>query len=664
MKTTQFSTKLVLAIGGLTAGALLIVGGILGLLDLRSANQQLQQRIDVECRLMAEAVSAAVAFNDSKTTADLLRSTMADPTVLLAAAFDEHGVLVADFRGPAFTGDTPKALGNVDATVGSTNSMAVNAVIKAGGEPVGTLVMVCDLRPLQARLIRQGLIAAGTVLVALLASMFAATRISRLLLGPIASLSAVAKRVARDGEYGIRAKKFQDDEVGLLTDALNGMLDHIQGQNDSLLRSNDDLERRVNERTSELERQAAALSAARDAAEAASRAKSDFLANMSHEIRTPMTAILGYADLLVDQGQSEEQRTDCIQTVRRNGEHLMSIINDILDISKIEAGAMTVECIEVDPIALLREAVDMMQVRARAKGLQLSATVSYPVPATIKSDPVRLRQILVNIIGNAIKFTEQGRVDVTLTAQPATSTLSVVVADSGIGMSGDQISRLFRPFSQADGTMARRFGGTGLGLAISQRLCEMLGGSVRVESQLGRGTVFTASIGTGTEAFQRLVTQEPAQSPAEPSANGRGAEHALNYRILLAEDGPDNQRLISFHLRKAGAAVDIAENGKFAIENIARANSEGNPYRLVLMDMQMPELDGYSATAQLREQACDLPIIELTAHAMAGDREKCLAAGCDDYMTKPVNRAQLVELCHKWISRGRSPQPANTQSLT
>jgi len=387
-----------------------------------------------------------------------------------------------------------------------------------------------------------------------------------------------------------------------------------------------------------------------EAAEAATRAKSEFLANMSHEIRTPMTAIVGYAELLADPHQPAEERDSSIAIIRRNGEHLLTVVNDILDLSKIEAGKMTVDRVECEPLQILHDAMSLMQVRAAAAGLALRAEFSFPLPKTVRTDPVRVRQVLLNLIGNAVKFTEQGEVVVKVSLIRTPRNLGVIrfaICDTGIGMDSEQIEALFRPFSQADSSTTRRFGGTGLGLAISRRLATILGGAITVTSQPGKGSEFAFTIETGSLDGVELLRSGDELSVVTRAAGpaAQGHEHRLSGRILVAEDGPDNQRLIRFHLERAGAEVTIAENGRVAVEHALAAVAAGDPYRLILMDMQMPEMDGYAATRVLRHRRYALPIIALTAHAMAGDRERCIAAGCDDHLTKPIDRARLLGTC-------------------
>ncbi|MCA9275164.1 MAG: PAS domain-containing protein [Phycisphaerales bacterium] len=389
------------------------------------------------------------------------------------------------------------------------------------------------------------------------------------------------------------------------------------------------------------------LENARQAAEAANASKSAFLANMSHEIRTPMTAIVGYADLLSEAGIDETVRHDHIETIRRNGAHLLAIINDILDISKIEAGKMTLECIDMSPRSMINEVVQLMQVRATAKNLSLGVEYEGRVPSLIQSDPVRFRQILMNLVGNAIKFTEVGGVWITTSfeEEDGRGTMLISVRDTGIGMSEQHGSRLFKNFVQGDASTTRRYGGTGLGLQISQRLAEMLGGEITFTSQSDVGSEFVLRLGLGP--IDEIAFEDDLHSVAIPVDSGErtAAQQDLSgKRVLLVEDGIDNQRLISYHIRKAGAEVMVASNGKEGIE----CHERSGPFDLILMDMQMPVMDGYTAASELRQLGVRTPIIALTAHAMSSDRQLCLDSGCDDYATKPIDRDRLLRLAIRW----------------
>jgi signal transduction histidine kinase/DNA-binding response OmpR family regulator len=391
-----------------------------------------------------------------------------------------------------------------------------------------------------------------------------------------------------------------------------------------------------------------ALGIARDAADQANRTKSEFLANISHEIRTPMTAIFGYSEMLVEEWREEQAPGSMIRavaTIQRNGQHLLGLINELLDLSKIEAGRLEVEHIRFSPGRLVLDVVALMQIRAEEKGLELACEFRTPIPEQIEGDPTRLRQVLLNLVGNAVKFTDHGQValEVAMIRTEEDSRLRFAVRDTGIGIHPDDLASLFQPFQCGDARVARAYGGTGLGLAISRNLCELMGGEILVDSEPGVGSCFRFGLPTGDLAGVRLV-----DDPAIPEADFE-ADADLDYSILLAEDGPDNQRLIAHMLRRVGMTVDIAENGQVAVEKVLASLDAEAPYDAVLMDMQMPVLDGYRAAAALRERGYTGPIIALTAHAVADERSRCLAAGCDEFATKPIDRRRLIAAIRHWV---------------
>lgn len=406
------------------------------------------------------------------------------------------------------------------------------------------------------------------------------------------------------------------------------------------------------------------LKVARDEAESANHAKSEFLANMSHEIRTPLTAILGNAELMESDDDfisNPSLLLESIKSIQRNADHLLTVINDILDSSKIDAGMMQLEQISLNPSELIADATDMLFSRARTKEIDLSVTYKDELPRLVESDPTRIRQILINLVGNAIKFTNAGsvRVEVGYNALPdKAGMISLRVIDTGIGIPEHTLQSLvkFEAFNQADGSMTRQFGGTGLGLRITNSLTQLLGGSLTLESTLGTGTQVTANIRV-LPVHEHGMWRPPAVSAqsAENTAIDQVTEDTTkaleNTTILLVEDGEDNQRLITYMLERSGASVVPALNGKEAVDiyKQLRDRSRTNPIDIILMDMQMPELDGYSATKQLRGLGYSGPIIALTAHAMAGDRERCIEAGCQEYLTKPIKSAILVESCQRLL---------------
>ncbi len=395
---------------------------------------------------------------------------------------------------------------------------------------------------------------------------------------------------------------------------------------------------------------------ARQAAEAANRAKSSFLANMSHELRTPLTVIMGYTDLLAapamnGAGEDDVQRDRYLQSLRRSGEHLLTIINDILDLSKIEAGRMEMESIDCRLVMVLADVDSLMRARAMGKGVSFAVEYSTPVPERVITDPTRLRQIMVNLVGNAVKFTEHGGVRVVVSVdnkelgtEGGTGRLVVSVIDTGIGMTAEQCKTVFEPFSQADVSTTRKYGGTGLGLSISRRLARMMGGDLTVRSEVKRGSTFRLSIPLIVAPGSAMLS--PDDIPAAVAANMAVVEELrhLGARVLLAEDGPDNREIISLHLRRAGCEVEMAEDGSVAKDKALAAAAEGKPFDVILMDMQMPVMDGYTATAKLREEGYRGAIVALTANAMKEDRERCLQAGCDEYAAKPIDVPGLLRL--------------------
>ncbi len=473
--------------------------------------------------------------------------------------------------------------------------------------------------------------------------------------GKIEQYVAIRTDITEVKESEDKAKKFaaQLEQTNL---ELEGQKEESDAMNAELISLNDHLE------------------AARVEAMAATKAKSAFLANMSHEIRTPMTAILGFTDTLREEGDirlAPKDRIDAIDTIHRNGHYLLTIINDILDMAKIEAGKMEVEHIACGPQEIVADVASLMKVRTDAKGIGFDTEFIGLIPETIHSDPTRLKQILINIIGNAIKFTEEGGVRLIIrfvpgaTDEPAGSPnesfMQFDILDTGVGMTQEQAGKLFQAFSQADSTMTRKFGGTGLGLTISKTFAEMLGGDITiVDTKPGAGTRFRTCVATGSlEGVKMIDPMMARKTPESDSSPKTGSiEKPLDCRILLAEDGPDNQRLISFVLKKAGADVTVAENGQIAHDLALATLAEGKPFDVILMDMQMPVMDGYQATKALREKHYEGPIIALTAHAMAEDREKCINAGCDEFATKPIDRQKLVSIIQGQLSRSALPTGA------
>ncbi len=381
---------------------------------------------------------------------------------------------------------------------------------------------------------------------------------------------------------------------------------------------------------------------ARRQAEAANKAKSRFLATMSHEMRTPMAAILGYNDLLMDPKIDSSARNNYLMVIRRNGEKLLLLINDILDLSKIEAGKITLNIQRCNLVSMLAEVAGMMRPRAELRGDMLSVEYMTELPETILIDANRLRQAIVNIVGNAVKFTENGQVRIKVHFLPHwrdnRPAVKIDVADTGIGISEEFLSHLFQPFNQGDAATSQKYGGTGLGLAISKHILELLEGELAVKSVRGGGSTFTIIIPAG-DLMGVKIFQKPQEIIEDPGPNNypHDSQNLSGLKILLAEDNFDNQELIKITLSRAGAKVAIAENGRIAVE---KALNES--FDVILMDLNMPDMDGYEATRLLRSRGYDRPILALTANVMSDDRERCLAAGCNDHLGKPIDNMQML----------------------
>jgi signal transduction histidine kinase/ActR/RegA family two-component response regulator len=624
------STKLMLLACLTSIVALAISGAVHAWNDFSFGKERLMHRLQIQTQVMALNTAAAVAFDDPQAAGNTLEALRADSAVVHAAIVRADGSTFVS-RNFRRTGPTPAV----------SDLLFAQADIKLD-DRIGSVRLWASIDELYYELRRDLMTLVGIIVIALSIALLAASRLQRIVSQPVVALAKAAQAVSEHRDYTVRVPVHTTDEVGHLIVSFNNMVSQIEERDRQLREYHADLERKVAERTAE-------LGTALKAAQSAARAKAEFLANMSHEIRTPMNGVIGMLDLL-DSDQFDPQQRGMLETARNSADALLTLINDVLDFSKIDAGRLELESIEVELRPIVDDVTLLFSRQAQTKGVALSCKVDADVPAVVRSDPTRLRQILGNLVSNAVKFTERGEVSILVhvaagqSARAAESdepiSVEIEVRDSGIGMTPEVLAKLFQAFTQADTSTTRRYGGTGLGLTIARRLAEAMGGTLAVTSVPGKGSTFTARLPVvPVRAAQRAARHAPARRYEFTGA-----------RVLLVEDNEVNQQVASRVLTMFGIAPEIAANGQEAITAVCAAQ-----FDLVLMDCQMPVMDGYAATEAIRawEKTTGrerVPIIAMTANAMSGDREICIAAGMDDYLTKPFKRDALGALLAQWLT--------------
>jgi signal transduction histidine kinase/CheY-like chemotaxis protein/HPt (histidine-containing phosphotransfer) domain-containing protein len=610
-------------------------------------------RLIRDVALLADIVgtnsTAALTFGDAAGAAETIRATAVNDHILNARLFTRAGVALATYVRP----DAAWSLTQTDD--GPPTSFTPAALFKPGylrvvrpivlkDEIIGTIAVESDTAEVWTRLERFAGITAATFFGAFGLAFGLSRKTARLIFAPIARLIDVT-RVVRDGDrYDVRAEPGDDDEIGELIGQFNAMLADIQKRDQQLLRQQDDLERTVDARTRELQQSNQDLVVARDRAMEASRAKSEFLANMSHEIRTPMNGIIGMTDLILDSDITFEQREN-LATVRSSADLLLSILNDILDFSKIESRKLELEQVPFSPRAAVASTLKSLALRADQKGIELICDLDQDLPAAVLGDPTRFQQVLTNLVGNALKFTHQGHVLVSVQEERRTgavTTLHVTVADTGIGIPADKHDAIFEAFCQADGSTTRRFGGTGLGLTISATLVQLMKGRIWVESELGVGSTFHFTV-----MFDVVEAIEERPIPPLPAS----------LRVLIVDDNEVNRRVLTKQIAAWGLTASAVTGGASAIEALKSSAAVGRPFDLVLLDANMPDMDGFDVAAAIGHRA-DLTgptIMMLTSSGDCAHPSRCAEVGISAYLVKPVYAADLRIAIARVAGSGGTP---------